>query len=197
MTAITFPAGAATEIGSPHGYNLSIDVPDGYSYHSRVAPTLLYPVEVAAIANWDIPVNEGDDGAAEAWPRIDLMPKSGVLLWILQGDVGYDYQAMPGQGEWFVPPSYTYLAPEGPSVIPATAAAPAVVGTERALGGPERFASPWTGSNIWARLVPLAGPEGETPEQPPYLMLYQFAGTGEAPTEDVDAMVTSMKVVYG
>lgn len=196
MTQVSFSAAAAKTVGSDRPFNVDVDVPNGYFHNPAVTPSLVYPIEVAAIANWNIPVSS-DDGDGDAWPRVDLIPDSGVLLWILQGDVRFDYKEMPSQGNWFIPAAYTYLSATSEDTSrPPTPGTPEVVAHERGISSADRMESPWAGCSTWGRLTPLTEPNGETAERPPYLVLYVFAGTGSPPLDEVNQMIGSLAVRY-
>lgn len=192
MATVTFAAEPAPRMTEAEPFNVELDVPEGFDHASRVTPELIYPVEVAAISNWSVPPNTDD-----AWPRVDVIPEGGLLLWIVRGDVAFDYQEMPSQGDWFEPAAYTYMnaSEKEPSGRPSPGE-PEVIEAQRALSGSDRVENPWTGANTWARFVPLTDSAGQPRERPPYLVIYVFSGGEEPPLDEISRMVETLTVRY-
>lgn len=171
-------------------------VPPGYKHLPRAAPALGYPIEVGAVANYDLPVT----GAAQSpktewsvWPLVEYMPEDGLIFWVLRGDVAFDYEKIPSAGEWFDPSSYVFLGAEGAS---ADAQPGEVSSTLTPFGTRDAMGSPWINASVWARMVPVATADGQVGKTPQYLVAYCFAGKVGAPLEDADEMLGSLSVVY-
>jgi hypothetical protein len=157
-------------------FELEVDIPSGYRAYER-AGLLLYPSELVAISNWDVAsakpsTVEVDGELPNGWPRLEVMPADGVLLWIVVGDVVQDNEVMPWEsGGPLGVPGMTYLAPR--EVGPA---ADRVNSDPQPLSDQDRRNSRWPGLLHWNRVVPLAGKDGEAEAEPLYLQLFAFAG---------------------
>ena len=179
------------------GFEVSLELPDGFSFRRRAASDLKYPVEIAAVANWDAPDTAATSGTPwDDWPRIDFMPGNGVLLWIVRGDVSYDNQILPTEVGWFDPNRQPYLPLRGSGSKSATT--PAGAGIEPypsqfGLSDSREF-DEWPNATSWSRLMPLAGNSGQRRAAPPYLQIYGFAGHGDAPLQKLTDALTSIEV---
>lgn len=65
-----------------------VPVPPGFAAQSRLNPSLAYPFELGGIANVDIP--PGQALPESGFPRVDLIPADGVLLWIIAYDTAWE-----------------------------------------------------------------------------------------------------------
>jgi hypothetical protein len=180
-------------------FEVSLEIPDDYHHLSQAAPALKYPIEIATAANFDIPVTGSPDAPEteyKVWPSVDSMPEDGLIFWLLRGDVAFDYQKVPAAGIWFEPEGYVFLGSAGSATAQSSAAPGEAASTAQPFGMSDAMGSQWANAFVWARLIPVAGPDGEIAEEPPYLVTYCFAGRGGAPMEDADELLTSVSVRY-
>lgn len=63
-------------------------VPDGFRVENRLNPNLAYPFELGGITNTKIP--PGEASPESGFPRVDLIPQDGVLLWIVAYDTTWE-----------------------------------------------------------------------------------------------------------
>jgi hypothetical protein len=68
-----------------------VPVPDGFRAESRLNPSLLYPFELGGITNVDLP--PGEASPESGFPRVDLLPADGVLLWIVAYDTTWEHDS--------------------------------------------------------------------------------------------------------
>jgi hypothetical protein len=68
-----------------------IDVPAGFAPVDRLNPRLEYPFELGGVLN--VPLAPGEATDESGFPRIDLLPPRGVLLWIVAYDTTYEADA--------------------------------------------------------------------------------------------------------
>jgi hypothetical protein len=173
---------------------LRVGVPSGFGLAPR-AGLLRYPSEVAAIGNWDVaaakPALTGDTEMASGWPRVELMPAAGMLLWVLLGDVRHDNGIMPWEGGGPIGRRMIYLAPSG------VAARHALVQTEMApLSRGDLTYSRYPSVTMWRRVVPLAGADGAPAEDPLYLQIFAFAGRGAGSARPLTDALASIEFSY-
>jgi hypothetical protein len=185
-------------VGAP-SLSVSCDVPDSYVQMARATSGLKYPIEVGAVANFDLPVT-GSSGAPStewtAWPLVEAMPEDGIVFWLLRGDVAFDYKNIPQAGEWFDPSNYVFLAPQS-SGVGARDASPGSATTRAAAFKPsDTMGSPWRNTMVWARMLPVTNADGTISNEPPYLVAYGFAGKGAPPVDDLSVMLESLAVSY-
>lgn len=65
-----------------------LTVPDGFRVENRLIPSLAYPFELGGITNTKIP--PGEVSPESGFPRVDLIPQDGVLLWIVAYDTTWE-----------------------------------------------------------------------------------------------------------
>jgi hypothetical protein len=193
---VSFSDFAAAELKS--GVVTTIDVPDGFTCRTLTNAVLSYPVEITAIANWNVPPTLKADPTvperARAWPRVDLMPAGGELLWLLRGSIAFDYSVYPGQSGWFNPGEAVYLAPK--DVAASAVAAPGVETRPSSLSESERITEAWPETDVWNRILPLTDKEGSKPDEPTYLVAYAFVKTGSGELETLNTTLESIEVTY-
>lgn len=179
-------------------FEISLEVPDGFSFKPRTAMDLAYPIELAVLANWDLPPTESVEPQLPAtWPRIDLMDPDGAVLWVLRGDVGLDYSVLPQMGDWFHSQRYRYVAPPTAfESLPEDASTEGLQASPTPFGSADEMGSFWQGVQVWGRLMPLAENAGGIGARPPYLVAYGFAGSGNPPIEALNQAVTSIEPSY-
>jgi hypothetical protein len=179
-------------------FEISLEVPDGFSFKPRTALDLAYPIELGVLANWDLPPTESVEPQLPAtWPRIDLMGPDGAVLWVLRGDVALDYSVVPQMGDWFLAKRYRYVAP--PAVfeeVPEGASTAGIQAAPAPFSNADEMGSFWKGVRVWGRLIPLTGKAGGIGARPPYLVAYGFAGSGNPPVEALNQAVTSIEPNY-
>lgn len=181
-------------------FEISLEIPDGFRHTARTTPNLAYPIELAVLANWDLPATEPADVEPKhpaSFPRIDLIGPDGVVLWVLRGDVALDYEVVPQMGDWFSPQSYRYLAP--PVVFESPGELESMKGLQASptsFGDDDLMGSWWPSVRMWGRLIPLTENTGKIASRPPYLIAYGFAGNGKPPLGALNDAVTSLTPTY-
>lgn len=65
-----------------------LPVPAGFQVEDRLNPSLAYPFELGGITNIDLP--PGEASPESGFPRVDLIPEHGVLLWIVAYDTTWE-----------------------------------------------------------------------------------------------------------
>ncbi|MDQ2630409.1 MAG: hypothetical protein M3Y75_05470 [Actinomycetota bacterium] len=156
---------------------MSFELPSGFHVGER-AGDVLYPVQIAAVANWDteITMPTFEETAKEtSWPQLRRMPEGGQMVWMLLGDVAYDNKLGEWEGGGPLGSSvrFDYLAPDG-----ATPADAPVRSDVRPLGLGDETASRWPNVAMWKRTICLANADGKAEEEPLYLKLFIFSALG-------------------
>lgn len=192
---VAFSDSPETQLKS--GVTVRVEIPSNFGSRQRAVPSLGYPIEVAVVANWDIPDTPTSDELPDsppAWPRVDLLPDNGVLFWLVRGAVEFDEETEPDDASRFRPSDYVYLAPK--SLTTGAAAESQGVRTEEpALSVEDEQRSWWPNARMWGRRMPLTDAKGTRTARPLYLQLYAFAG----PRTDVqylDGVLSSLQVSY-
>jgi hypothetical protein len=182
------------------GLTVNMTVPEGVEYRRRSVPGLGYPIEVATFANWEIPDTpeaEEPTNSPPAWPRVDLLPSSGMLLWLLRGAVAFDFEIEPEEAAAFNPSQFVYLAPPGSVAANPNPEADGVTTTVLPLSGEDEQPSWWSTARMWGRRIPLTDPSGSRVDQPIYLQFYAFVGSGVNNVNQIDSLLESLQVNYG
>lgn len=182
------------------GITVSATVPEGFESRQRSVPGLGYPIEVATFANWQIPDTPDADElphSLPAWPRVDLLPSSGVLLWLLRGAVSFDYEIEPEEAAAFNPSQFLYLAPPASVAASSEPGADGVSTVVPPLSGEDEQTSWWSNARMWARRIPLTDRGGSRIDQPLYLQFYAFVGSGVKNVNQIDSLLESLQVSYG
>lgn len=65
-----------------------LPLPAGFQVKERLNPSLAYPFELGGITNIDLP--PGEASPESGFPRVDLIPKHGILLWIVAYDTTWE-----------------------------------------------------------------------------------------------------------
>jgi hypothetical protein len=65
-----------------------LPIPDGFRAEDRLNPSLAYPFELGGVTNVDLP--PGEASPESGFPRVDLLPADGVLLWIVAYDTTWE-----------------------------------------------------------------------------------------------------------
>lgn len=178
------------------GITVDMTVPGGIEYRRRSVPGLGYPIEVATFSNWQIPdTPEAEEltNSPPAWPRVDLLPNDGVLLWLLRGAIAFDYEIEPEEAAAFNPSQFVYLAPGDVGDLDADGVTTAVA----PLSEEDEQSSWWSNARMWGRRVPLTDSSGSRVDQPMYLQLYAFVGSGVEDTNQIDSLLESLQIHYG
>jgi hypothetical protein len=68
------------------GVECGLQIPDGFSFYERLVPNLVYPLELGAVANVELPATEPNT-PFDSRPRIDLLPPRGAILWMVLGNI--------------------------------------------------------------------------------------------------------------
>lgn len=96
---------------------------------TRLVRSLIYPWELASLCTVNLPESNDQDDAESfygAWPRIDLLPLEGILVWLTLGDRAFDQGNMPSASAGLFqgypvptiePQANLYLAPAGISNV--------------------------------------------------------------------------------
>lgn len=75
-----------TVINEVAGVECGFQVPDGFRYYDRLVPNLVYPLELGAVANVELPTTSPNT-PFDSRPRIDLLPPRGAVLWMVLGNI--------------------------------------------------------------------------------------------------------------
>lgn len=155
----------------------SWEVPPGCRVIPHPVPNLLYPLDVAATINWDMPPTIPEtvqDEDQASWPRIDLIPEDGIIVWLCVGDLARDYtvEPPPGRPMTLGGRAIPFLRPvDGPGSRSTQAGA-----TVPQLDPEDRTVSRWPTTQQWNRLIPLIGSGGEASDTPLYARLRVIVG---------------------
>jgi hypothetical protein len=78
----------ATLFNSDVSIGCEVPVPDGFKVEQRLNPSLYYPFELGGLGNVDLP--PGEASRESGFPRVDLIPEGGALLWIVAYDMSWE-----------------------------------------------------------------------------------------------------------
>lgn len=88
------------------GVIVEADLPPGWRRYDKVVEQLVYPAELATFANFDLPPTGELGDLVPAEPRVELVPNSGILLWLTLGDRDADQNDTE---------PFSYISPTGES----------------------------------------------------------------------------------
>jgi hypothetical protein len=170
----------------------SFEPPSSFKVLHRAVPPLGYPWEVAGAGDWDFPPNCPTTDAEKAdyadVPRLDLMPERGVFLWLIVGDLQRDYEVEPRSGPPLIPGQF--LAPTGKPAANGISTGVAPLGAGDRLNDGAHLSK-------WDRLVFLTEADGTPSEEPLYLMVKAYAGSGSPGMTGVNSLIVSLRFSYG
>lgn len=65
-----------------------LPIPEGFKAEERLNPSLAYPFELGGITNVELP--PGEASPESGFPRVNLIPKGGLLLWLVAYDTTWE-----------------------------------------------------------------------------------------------------------
>ena len=184
---------AKAEVFSPKEVpvRVSAEVPTGCQT-LPAAGTVVYPYQVGVVSNWDL--GPEPRGRGHGWPPIERMPKDGMLMWLIMGDVAKDNTVEPweGGGPLGSPKHFDYLAPQ-----PAQDRAAGLVKTHAPpLSAADEQPGRWPGTRMWNRVICLADKAAVAQKEPYYLQILSFTGERFADGDSINAVVGSLQFEY-
>lgn len=145
----------------------ALQVPDGFRYYERLVPNLVYPLELGALANTELPPSE-PNSPFDSRPRIDLLPPRGAVLWMILGN---------SEGERASDEQHRELFPFRAKGGGRTGVA--------AFNDGDSTSSPWENTRTWIKVSPLGDSK--------YCQFFAYAG--DSPRAPFDALQDVMRTI--
>lgn len=169
---------------------VSFDLPSTFTYADRLVPGLGYPWEVVGISNWSVPQTIWqtplDEETMGSWPRCDLMPPDGLLLWVLTGETRRDDR--PVDRGWTQRRFQFLTARGGKTPSPDARLRPNIADLDAEPVNDVR----WEGVRSRTKVVGMPDKAGGLGAEPRYLLLRAFTGANQASVRPLAEIAASI-----